>query len=655
MGNLFYERKRRHRLLYAAMAVVLLLATLTVLSSKKRNNKFNPWARLDRNGKTMGNLPRWDLGDLYSAVDDPSLEKDFLWLERSSQEFARRYSRALRRLSGYELFRALGEYERMVELLAKIESFILLKRAEGDVEEKNRVFFQRTAERVARISSKLVFFRDEIVRMADADMARRLSDSPNLMEHYGRFIEKLRLFKDHQLSDDLEHYMLERGEASVTASMIGEASHWLGLSEIISTRLGRKFRGTVIGGAELANIARGDGRRGRRIRAAKLHSSGLGENIELFTFAINSQARDRILQDRWRKFEKPTSQVNMLSGIGDVALENLQSTIQRNYGPVVQRYYSLKAKMVGRDRLVYSDLFAPGKFSPGKTYGWQEAVALVLAAYEKFSPEVAEICREFLSGSWIDAPPRAGKSEEMLCAPTTPQIHPYLLLNFRGRAEDTLALARGLGCVLGAHLSRGNSYLAFRAPEALSRALSLFGENLVFDHLRESETNIDRKIALVSERIENMIEILALGAIFLEFENVLYEERKQGQLTSERIGEIWLSAWERAFGDTVRFDGSHRYRWAGLQQFFSSPFQSCPSIFASCLANILYSRYRKDPESFRGKYMGFLGAGANANYGDLLLSLGVDLEDENFWQEGLNIVIELIDELEILLKINSLL
>ncbi|MDR1495014.1 MAG: M3 family metallopeptidase [Rickettsiales bacterium] len=656
MGNLFYEKKRGRGLLLALVITVFSLAIFMRTRLKKGNSKFGLLMGVDKNERGLGNLPRWNLNDLYLGTGDADLEKDFLWVEKNSYEFIKKYIKTLKKLSGYELYRAIGEYEKIREMLAKIESFSSMKYLEDTSVEGNMVFFSRNRERIARLLAELAFFENEINGLGDAEMARKLSDSSNLREHYDMFLENLRLLRGHQLSYELERFLVDRESIDANLLAFGKIGYQAGLFENIIAKTKFRFEGKNLNLRQIADIARNNGEENRRVKAAKLYSRGLEENIELFAHIMNMSVKEKIVSDEWRKFDKPISHANLLDGIDDTTAESLYDTVQRNYGPVVHRYYTLKAKMMGKNKLLYTDLNAPAKLS-GRTrkYSWQEATSMVLSAQERFSPEVAEICREFFDNSWTNVNTGSGKPGKTFCFPTIPQVHPYLLLNFQGKDKDIMILAHELGCGLGAHLSKGNGYLTFRTPAILVEAISIFSENLVFDYLRENETNIDRKIAMISKRIEDLIENISIEATIMEFENTIYEERKQGELIPARIDEIWISVWKKALGDVFKLDNEYRYHWAGISQLFTHPFRSCSHIFAGSLANILYSRYKKNSENFKESYIKLLSSGSNVRYSDLLVSLGVDLGDENFWQEGLNVIVELIDELEILLKISSLL
>jgi oligoendopeptidase F len=370
---------------------------------------------------------------------------------------------------------------------------------------------------------------------------------------------------------------------------------------------------------------------------------------------MNELIRERILSDLWRKFEKPMSQVNLLGGLEDKVVENLHGTIRKSYWPIMRRYYGLKAKIKSGSgsKLLYTDIFAPVAFDYNWRYSWQEATGIVITAYERFSPEVADICRELLTGGWLRVSGNTGGKMESHHYPVTPKIHPYLSINFQGNDAGVVALAHEFGRSVHLYLSKNNGHLTFRPPLVLSEAVSMFGENLVFDFLKDNTVNTDAKTVFILHRIESLMGAISQNMILLEFENTLYEKRKQRELTSDEIGELWMSILEKNLGDVFELGSDLKHQWAGVLQLFTHPLCGYSRLFSSFLANVLYSRYKKDAKNFKEKYMKLLSSGGNGRCSDLLEPFDINIEGENFWQEGLSILVELIDELEILLKIGG--
>jgi oligoendopeptidase F len=603
------------------------------------------------------------LNDLYSGPDDPGLEKDFLQAEKSSHEFIKKYARSVRKLSGYELYRAIVDYEKIIELLVKIKSFALLRYLEDTGGESSVLFLRQTGERVDGILSELAFFKSEINTLSDAEIGKMLVYSSNLREHYGVLIAKLRLLRDHQLSNDLEYFVREEGFAGGSPTTMDEAGSrandnaWVRLFEVLMNRISfRVDKNKYLTGEQMVKylesywIGSSD-----RVRMTKSYNQTLGGSVDLFAHIMNALVQEKIISDRLRKFEKPMSHSNLLEGLNDRVVENLHSVFQKNYGAIVHRYYyTLKTKLLSGNRLQRNDLFSEIEFDYHWRYSWQEAINAVIYAYEKFLPELADVYPEFLSGGWIYATADKRRRSGSVYYPINSGTHPYLLVNFESSDAGVLALAHGFGHIIHLHLSRNNSYLNLRAPSTIAEAVSIFGENLVFDHLKDDMADdIDKKIVLIMHRIEYLTRNMIRDVALIEFENNFYEERKHGELTTDRISEIWEAAWKKSLGDIFGSDDDHKYWWAGEQQLFRYPFYGYSHILAECLANILYSRYKKNPENFREKYLKLLSSGGNGHYSDLLVPFNIDLENENLWQEGFDVITELIDELDILLKIRD--
>jgi len=328
-------------------------------------------------------------------------------------------------------------------------------------------------------------------------------------------------------------------------------------------------------------------------------------------------------------------------------VEALTETVKANYSTTAHRYYKLKAKMMGKDKLHYTDRNAPLPFDENETRSWEDAKTIVMKAYNDFSPELGEVGQKFFENPWIDVPTRKGKRGGAFAHPAVPSVHPYLLLNFQGKTRDIMTLAHELGHGVHQYLAgQEQGYLMSDTPLTLAETASVFGEQLTFRALLKAETNKEKRKAILANKIEDMINTVVRQTAFLEFEKRVHAERKNGEIPTDRINEIWMEVQKESLGDIINYDEEYKYYWAYIPHFVHSPFYVYSYAFGDCLVNSLYAEYQKNPEGFDKKYIELLKAGGSKRYDELLKPFGLDPKDPTFWQGGINILIELIDELE---------
>lgn len=635
MGNLFYEKKNNKFIYFFIALIIFFGLPISLKKGKSMKIKKSNFSKIDKS------LPTWNLDDLYLGLNDKAIEEDLNKLEKLINNFNRKYEGKVRKLSGFELYKALIEYEDISELMSKIMSFSYLKYAEDLSIQENVLFFQSMSEKITKLSSDLSFFTVEINKLTDADLNRKLSDSLNLKNRYGVYISNLRLFKPHQLSNDLERLMNDKSITSRDA--------WSRLFDETIDNMKFDFEGKELNEAQIMEIING-GNESKRIKAGKIFGEKLGENIKLLAYITNTLAKDKSISDEWRKYKTPISSRNLSNLIEDEVVDNLYNSVQRNYENISHRYYKLKAKMLGKNKLEHTDRNAPIKFDNDRKYSWDEAVRIVLASYRAFSPKMAEIGQEFFDNGWIDVPTRPGKRGGAFAHPTVPSIHPYILLNFQGKARDVMTLAHELGHGIHMYLSNHNGYFMADTPLTLAETASVFGEQLVFRYLLDNETDRNKKIAIMANKIEDMINTVVRQIAFLEFEKMVHEERKKGEITVDRLNEIWLNVQRKSLGDVFEFRDEYKYYWSYIPHFIHSPFYVYSYAFGNCLVNSLYARYTENLDSFEDKYVELLSAGGSKNYIDLLEPFNLDPREEDFWQNGMNLIISMIDELEELLN-----
>jgi len=583
----------------------------------------------------LGSLPEWDLSDLYPGRDSPKLTGDLDRAAEQSTTFADRYRGKLASLSGEALGGAIGEYERLRETLDRVMSYASLIYAGNMSDAEIGRFYQMMQERVTDIGSTLLFFTLELNKLEDADLVEKLK-APALA-HYEPWLRDIRVFRPHQLSDELEKMLHEKYVAGRAA--------WTRLFEETMAALRFPVGGKELTSAEALHLLSEPDPRLRKA-AAKSLGEVLGKNARLFSLITNTLAKDKEIEDRWRHYKRPISSRNLGNFVEDEVVDALISAVRAAFPRLSHRYYRLKAKWFGRERLDYWDRNAPLPDEEHRVIPWPEARDTVLAAYGRFSPELAKIGKRFFEGRWIDAPVRPGKSPGAFAHPTVPSAHPYLLLNYQGKTRDVMTLAHELGHGVHQVLAGGQGPLMADTPLTLAETASVFGEMLTFRALLAAETDPKSRKVMLASKVEDMLNTVVRQIAFVEFERRLHDERRQGELTPDRIGEIWMSIQSESLGPAIAFEDEYKYYWTYIPHFIHTPFYVYAYAFGDCLVNSLYAVYQNADKGFAEKYLDMLRAGGTRRHKELLAPFGLDASDPKFWSQGLSVIAGFIDELE---------
>jgi oligoendopeptidase F len=448
----------------------------------------------------------------------------------------------------------------------------------------------------------------------------------------------LRVFLPHQLSDELEKLLLEK-------DVTGPAA-WSRLFD--ETTAGMRLN---VNGEELTLSAAlnklSDADRAVREAAGKAVGEAMGRNTKLFSLITNTLAKDKEIDDDWRHYPNPAAFRNRANMVEDAVVEALNTAVKSSYARLAHRYYTMKAQWLGLEKLEYWDRNAPLPGDEDRAISWDEAKAVVLGAYGAFNPALAETIKPFFDKNWIDAAPRPGKSGGAFSHATVPSAHPYVLMNFHGRTRDVMTLAHELGH--GAHqvLAAKQGYLMSSTPLTLAETASVFGEMLTFRSLLNAETDKQRKRIMLAGKVEDMLNTVVRQIAFYNFEMRVHEERRQGELLPERIGEIWLEVQTESLGPAFHFAEEYRHFWAYVPHFIHTPFYVYAYAFGDCLVNALYAVYQDTPDKdvFRAQYNAMLAAGGTKRHQELLAPFGLNAADPQFWQKGLDIIAGFIDEL----------
>jgi len=583
----------------------------------------------------LADLPEWDLSDLYSGRDSEALKRDLVQLASDAEAFRERYQGHLADLSGAALGAAIETYERLQEQSGRIIGYASLVHAGDLADSEIGRFFQTMQERINAVSTTLLFFTLGLNRINDADLAAKQADPA--LARYRPWLRDTRAFRPHQLSDEIEKLLHEKYVAGRAA--------WTRLFDETIANLRFPIGDKELTEAEALNLL-SDRDRETRHEAALVIGDVLGKNARTFALITNTLAKDKEIEDRWRRFARPISSRNLANFVEDEVVDALIAAVRDSYPRLAHRYYKLKAGWFGVAQLPFWDRNAPLPEDEDREIPWCEAEETVLSAYGALSPELAAIGRRFFAGRWIDAPVRPGKASGAFAHPTVPSAHPYLLLNYQGRVRDVMTLAHELGHGVHQVLAAKQGYLMADTPLTLAETASVFGETLTFRSLLARETDPRRRKIMLAAKVEDMLNTVVRQIAFASFEIKVHDERREAELTPDKLGEIWLEVQRESLGPALSLDDPYRYYWTYIPHFIHTPFYVYAYAFGDCLVNSLYAVYQDAHQGFAEKYLELLKAGGTLRHGDLLAPFGLDAANPFFWSKGLSVIAGFIDELE---------
>ena len=585
--------------------------------------------------EVIGPLPEWDLSDLYPGPDSEPLAHDLAGLCRDAEAFREHYHGRLAELSGTELGSAIENYERFQEKIGRIMSYASLMHAGNLADPEIGRFYQTMQERTNAVSTTLLFFTLELNRLEDSNIEAKLTDP--VLARFRPWLRDTRAFRPHQLSDELEKLLHEKYVAGRAA--------WVRLFDETIADLRFPFRGKDLTEPEALDLLSDKDPEVRREAAFSIGEI-LAKNISTFALITNTLAKDKEIEDRWRRFSQPISSRNLTNFVEDEVVDALIAAVRESYPRLSHRYYQLKARWFGLKELPFWDRNAPLPEQEEHKISWSEARETVLAAYGAFSPEMAAVGGRFFAGQWIDAPVRPGKASGAFAHPTVPSAHPYLLLNYQGKVRDVMTLAHELGHGVHQLLANRQGYLMADTPLTLAETASVFGEMLTFRSLLARETDPSRRKIMLASKVEDMLNTVVRQIAFLTFEQKVHDKRQESELTPDQLGEIWLDVQRESLGPALRLDPIYRYYWSYIPHFIHTPFYVYAYAFGDCLVNSLYAVYEDAHQGFAERYFEMLRAGGTLRHRELLAPFGLDAADPAFWTKGLSVIEGFIDELE---------
>ncbi len=588
----------------------------------------------------LGALPEWNLDDLYPEIDSPHIAQDLAQADRDCAAFEHDYKGKLSAIAageraGLKLAEAVKRYEAIDDRLGRLTSYASLLYAGDTTDPRRAKFYGDVQERITAASIHLLFFTLELNRVDDAALEAAMTDPA--LRYYRPWIEDLRKEKPYQLEDRVEQLFHEK-------SMTAYSAWNRQFDELIASL---RFK---IGGKELAIepalnlLVDADGK--KRKAAAEALAKTFKKNLRPFTLITNTLAKDKEISDRWRGFKDVAASRHLANRVEPEVVEALVSAVRAAYPKLSYRYYALKAKWFGKKKLPYWDRNAPLPKVKQRTISWSDARETVLTAYGAFSPKMAEVADRFFEERWIDAPVRPGKQPGAFAHPTVPSAHPYVLLNYMGKPRDVMTLAHELGHGVHQVLAAPNGPLMAPTPLTLAETASVFGEMLTFKKLLAETADKKQRKAMLAAKVEDMINTVVRQIAFYTFERKVHLERKNGELTSDKLCELWTSVQAESLGPVIELKEGYEAFWVYIPHFIHSPFYVYAYAFGDCLVNSLYAVYEKSAAGFVERYLDMLAAGGTKHHSELLVPFGLDARDPTFWDDGLNVIANLIGELE---------
>ena len=600
----------------------------------------NSVVRRDVRSGLRPRLPEWNLDVLYRGLDDPAIKRD---LDRSDAECAAFEEAYKGKLAGFaaaadggaRLAAAVRRYEAIDDLMGRLSSFAGLIHAGNTLDPARSKFYGDAQERLTAASIHLLFFALELNRIDDTVLDKAMADPA--LGHYRPWLQDVRRYRPYQLEDRVEQLFHEK---SVTAY-----SAWNRHFDATIANLRFKLAGKSLAIEPTLNFLQ-DRSGAKRKAAAQALAHTLEDNVQQFALVTNTLAKDKEISDRWRGFADIADERHLSNRVEREVVDALVAAVRAAYPRLSHRYYALKASWFGKKRLPHWDRNAPLPQVPMRHVPWNEAKDTVLSAYRAFSPKMADIAARFFSERWIDAPVRPGKAPGAFSHPTTPSAHPYVLVNYQGKPRDVMTLAHELGHGVHQVLAAPNGALMAPTPLTLAETASVFGEMLTFRKLLVATRNKKERKAMLAAKVEDMINTVVRQIAFYTFERAVHTERKNGELTAARIGELWVEVQHESLGPAIELKPGYETFWCYIPHFLHSPFYVYAYAFGDCLGNSLYAVYENAAEGFAERYLAMLAAGGTKHHSELLAPFGLDARDPAFWQRGLGVIERLIDELE---------
>ncbi len=592
-------------------------------------------ANASAGGKDLGDLPEWDLSDLYPSEDAPELKRDLDWLEQACASFAEDYEGKIADQDAAGFLEMVQRHEKIEGIAGRIMSFAGLRYYQLTTDSSRTKFLSDMQEKITQYTTPLVFFTLELNRVANDDYNALFKTSDELARYKPAF-DRVRAMKPYQLSDEMEKFLHDMG-------VVGDA--WERLFDETIAGLTFDIDGEELNIEATLNLLT-EQDRDQREKAAHELARVFGENIRTFARVHNTQAKEKEIMDRWRGMPTPQTGRHLSNDVEPEVVEALRNAVVAAYPRLSHRYYELKRKWLGLDVMQVWDRNAPLPMESTRIVGWDEARDMVMSAYGSFDPRMADLAEPFFTKGWIDAGVKPGKAPGAFAHPTVTDVHPYVMLNYLGKPRDVMTLAHELGHGVHQVLAADQGEMLSSTPLTLAETASVFGEMLTFRQmLAGAKDQAERKV-LLAGKVEDMINTVVRQIAFYDFECKLHDARRGGELTPDDINALWMSVQAESLGSAFEFMPGYETFWAYIPHFVHSPFYVYAYAFGDGLVNALYANYEENPEGFQDRYFDMLKAGGSKHHKALLEPFGLDATDPAFWDKGLSMIEGFIDELE---------
>ena len=576
----------------------------------------------------------WDLEPLVEGEGGAGVDRLLEEARQRADAVAERYAGKVAHLDATELETAMRELETINELVGRAASYASLRFATDTADPERGALLQAMQERATEIETKLLFFELEWAALDDARADELLAaDGLDFCRHY---LRAARRYRRHLLTEPEEKILAEKSITSQSA--------WGRLfGELVSA-----LRVELDGGEATLDVALSrllDADRDTRRGAADAVSEALEPGLRTRAFIYNTLVHDKAVEDRLRSYPNWLASRNLSNEASDESVMALIEAVRRRYD-IPQRWYVVKAKLLGIDRLCDYDRSAP-VLSEDITFSFGAAREMVIDTYDSFSPAAGRLAQRFFDEHWVDAPVRPHKRGGAFCAYTVPTVHPYVMLNFTARRRDVLTMAHELGHGLHAALAQPQGVFHQSTPLTLAETASVFGEALVFGRMLADADDDDSKLALLSERIDGAIATVFRQMAMNRFEHLVHTRRRgEGELSVDRICDMWVETQSELFGDSVEITDGYRMWWSYVPHFINSPGYVYAYAYGQLLALSAYGRYLEEGDAFVPRYLELLAAGGSRNPEQLGAMIGIDLADPGFWDSGLALVEQQLTEAE---------
>ena len=582
----------------------------------------------------------WDLSDLFAGADDPRLWQTLDEVKADGEAFAAHYRGLIAVPGGPDaatLLAGVQVYEALYERAGRVETYAHLLYDSDTRDVAARDLSQKVEQRLTELRNLTLFFDLEWLELPD-DVAERLIADPALAP-YAHYLRHERAFRPHRLTEAEEKVVNEK---DVTGRSAWGRLH-TELTSGLTFSLERDGQPQTLNLSQVLSLVYEPDRALRKLAHDTLYA-GLAAQGQVLTFAYDTLIQDHLTADRLRRFASPLASRHLSNELDAAAVETMMQVVEANYG-LAQDYFRLKARLLGLDGLMLYDQYAPVEQRTGQV-PFAEGRDIVLDSYGDIDPRFREIAGEFFDRRWIDAEPRPGKRGGAYCASPSPELHPYVLCSYVGTPRDTMTLAHELGHGLHGMLARKQTLFNYHSTLPLAETASVFGEMIVFDRLVKRETDPRARLGLVCQKVEDAFATVYRQNVLTRFEEGAFRARGEARLTPERLGDIWIEANGRYYGEAVRMTDGYRWGWSYIPHFIHSRFYCYAYVFGQLLVLALFRMYQEEGASFIPRFVDLLERGGSDTPQGLLAPFGVDLSDASFWQKGFDELARLVRQAE---------